>query len=105
MAVGDQERRAELELVAVDRPDARAHAALLDVHRRLARGTLEDRVGVVEQEDRLELRVRRAQQPQPALLRAGVRALVRQHLAVLVRRDGDRGAEPSRVRATPSGPV
>ncbi len=93
MAVGDQERRADLDLVAFDRPDARAHAALGDVHRGLARRTLENRIGVVEDEDRLELRLRRAQQAEAALLRAGMGALVWQHLALLVRRRRHRRGE------------
>ena len=64
------------------------------------------RVAVVEEEDRLELGARGAQQPQPALLRAGVRALVREHRAASrTARRGARRRGPSRRRATPSGPT
>ena len=93
VAVGDQERRVELDLVR----SARArHACGRRPPRRpsrLAVRALEHGVGVVEQEDRLELRARRAQQAQAALLRAGVRPLVRQHLAGRVRRHRHRGGE------------
>ena len=94
MAVGDQERRGELELARLDRPDPRAHAALDDVCSRLARRPLEERLGVVEQEDRLELCPRRAQQAQAPFLRSGMRALVRQDDPVLVRDGRHRRREP-----------
>ena len=55
----------------------------------LARGQL-DGVAVVEQEDRLELRARGAKQAQSSFLRTGVRALVREHDAVLVRLESQR---------------
>src|SRR5437868_4782181 len=49
---------------------------------------------VPEEEQRLELRARRAQEAQPALLRPGMRALVRQDHAALVRLRMQRGDEP-----------
>ena len=85
VSVGDQQRHVDRQLAGGDRPDAGAHAALVDVHRRLAGGPAERRLGVVQQEDRLELGASRPQEPQPALLRPGMRALVGQHLAGLVR--------------------
>ena len=60
---------------------------------------------VPEEEERLELRARRAEQPQPALLRPRVRAFVGEDDAVLVRLEPERGYEPSRRRSTPSGPT
>ena len=48
---------------------------------------------VPEEEERLELRARGPEQPQPALLRARVRALVGQDDAVLVRLDPQRRDE------------
>ena len=48
------------------------------------------RGAVVEEEDRLELRARRAQQPQAPLLRPRVRALVRKDDALVVRLDAQR---------------
>ena len=88
-----------------ERPQRVRTPPSLDVHRGVPVRPLEDGVGVVEQEDRLELRARRAQQPEAAFLRTGVGALVRQDLPALVRRHLDAAANPSRVRATPSGPV
>ena len=58
---------------------------------------------VVEQEDRLELDVRRPQQAQPPLLRAAVRALVRQHGAGLVRLDLERRDDPEAPACDPVG--
>ena len=52
----------------------------------------------MEEEDRLELRVRRAKQPQAPFLRAGVRALVRQDDPRLV------GLEPQRRDDAGTGP-
>ena len=98
VAVGDQQLRVgELrgERVAelgVEAPEPRGHAALLRREVGLAEPVERDRA-VPEQEDRLELRARRLEQPQAALLRAGVRALVRQDHAVLVRLDAERGDE------------
>ena len=59
---------------------------------------------VVEQENRLELRARRAQQPQPALDRAAMRPLVREHGAAsrTARPAATRRCRPA-PRATPSG--
>src|SRR6476646_10681902 len=93
VSVGDQEGGAERDLAALDRPRARPDAALGDVELGLPARSPEDRVGLVQEEDRLELGVRRPHQAEPSLLRAGVRALVRQHLARLVRRHGNRGSE------------
>src|SRR5579871_93631 len=96
--VGDQELRvAELlgQRVAelrVEPPEARAHAALVRLQIRLAEPVEVD-APVPEQEDRLEQRPRRAQQPQPPLLGARVRALVREDDAALVRLGAQRGDE------------
>ena len=68
-------------------------------------GTVERGLSLVQEEDRLELRLRRAQEPQPPLLRAAVRPLVRQDGSVLVRLDPSDTTRPVRVRATPSGPT
>ena len=57
----------------------------VDLEVGLALGPLGRRRAFVEEEERLELGVHLAQQPQSALLRPAVRALVRQHDAVLVR--------------------
>src|SRR4051794_30631453 len=85
VAVGDQERRVDRQLARGDRPHARPHTPLLRFDGRLAAWPAEDGVGVIEQEDRLELRARRTQEAQPPLLRARVRPFVRQHLPLLVR--------------------
>ena len=70
VAVGDQQRHVELELAAsraarrcVRTPPSSTSISGSPV------GHGDGRVGVVEQEDRLELRARRAQQAQPVLLR------------------------------------
>jgi hypothetical protein len=94
VAVGDQQRHVELELRGREAPDLRAHAALLDVHVGLAVRPFRDGVGVIEEEDRLELSPRRAQQAQTAFLGTGVGELVRQHLAVRVGRHLDRRRQP-----------
>ena len=62
----------------------------------LTRGRLE-RIAFVEEEDRLELCPGRAEEPQPPLLRAAVRAFVRQHDAVLVGLGSKRGDEAGAV--------
>ena len=65
------------------------------------------RVGrvVVEAEDRREVRARGAREPQPVLLRARVRALVRADAAGAVVLDAcTRAKTPWRVRSWPSGP-
>ena len=71
---------------------------------RLPIGDGHGRLAVVEEEDRLELRLRGAQEAQPALLRAGMRPLVRQHGSGGVRLDPSEATRPSRRRAIPSGP-
>jgi hypothetical protein len=88
--VRDQERHVDRQLARGVRPHACAHTAFGDVDRRLAGRPREDRVRVVEEEDRLELRARGAQEPQPLLLRPGMGALVRQHVTLLVRRRRNR---------------
>src|SRR6266566_3806968 len=52
-----------------------------------------ERVALVEEEDRLELRAGGAEQPKPALLGATMRSLVREHGARLVRLRSERGDE------------
>ena len=102
VAVRDQELPAGEEL---GDPVAREHArdACPSASRSGSRsGRCERRLAVVEEEDRLELRPRRAEQPQPALLRARVRPLVREHGLGLVRLDPQRGDEPA---ARPRDPV
>ena len=84
VAVGDQELAVGEGLgdpVRRKPPEARA----LDLEVGLAVGPLGGRRPFVEEEERLELGVHLAQQPQPALLRAAVCPLVRQDDAVLVR--------------------
>ena len=98
VAVGDQQLRvAELlrqrgAEVGVEPPEPRGDAALLGDEVGLAEPVERDRP-VPEQEDRLEQRPRRAEQPQPPLLRARVRPLVREDDALLVRLDAQRGDE------------
>src|SRR5205814_8793619 len=81
VTVGDQELRVPQGLL--DRrgvghaPEPRDDTAVLRLERRRA-FHVQQRRALVEQEDRLELGAGRAQQPQPTLLRTGVRALVRQ---------------------------
>ena len=100
VAVGDEELLGDLR-ERVDPPEALA--AERDVG--LAVGQL-DRVAVVQQEDRLELRPRRAQQAQALLLHVRVRPLVREHDAALVRLEPRAPTiTPLRVRETPSGPT
>ena len=60
---------------------------------------------VVEAEDGGEVRARGAREPQPVLLRARVRALVRADAAGAVVLDRTRAKTPWRVRGRPSGPV
>ena len=101
VAVGDQELPVGERLGdALARQPARASCPR--PRGRLAIGHGDGRVAVVEEEDRLELGARRAQQPQPALLRARVRALVREHGAGLVRLDAQRRDE---AVAAPRDPV
>ena len=99
MAVGDQELRIREPLngVVLDTPEPVAADGEVGLALRKLDG-----IAVMEQEDRLELRPRRAEQPQAALLRAGVRALVRQHDAVLVRLEPQGDDEPV---ARPLDPV
>ena len=59
--VGDQERRVDLDLAVVEGPGPGPHTSFLDVDRRLACRPLEHRLGVVQQENRLELGLRRTQ--------------------------------------------
>ena len=82
MTVGDQQLQVGDVRPAADAPEA--VAADLEVGRavRDVRGR-----AVVKEEDRLELRACRAQETQAALLRARVRALVRQDDATVVRLD------------------
>ena len=61
-------------------------------------GALE-RLAFVEEKDRLELRPRGAKQPEPALFRPAMRALVRENDPVLVGLRPERGDEP-RPRAS-----
>ena len=61
-------------------------------------GTSNGACALVEEEDRLELRLRRVQEAQPSLLRSAMRPLVRQHGSVLVRLDAERG-DDARARA------
>ena len=98
--VGDQQlalREEAGQPVAVDPPETRA----LGLEVGLADGLDERRLAVVEEEDRLELGARRAQQPQPALLRPRVRALVRQDGTGLVRLHAERGDDPTAGRGRP----
>src|SRR5437762_1854601 len=99
MTVGDQELRIREPLngVVLDTPEPVAADGEVGLALRKLDG-----IAVMEQEDRLELRPRRAEQPQAALLRAGVRALVRQHDAVLVRLEPQGDDEPV---ARPLDPV
>src|SRR5581483_12091075 len=70
-----------------------ADAAFLDVEVGPAVGPRCEWVCVVEQEDRLELRVRRTQDLQAPLFRAAVRSLMWQHLACGVRSRLDRAGD------------
>ena len=84
VAVGDQELLRELGQ-RVDPPEA------LAVEREIGLAVRQlDRVAVVQQEDRLELRPRRAQQAQALLLDVRVRPLVREHDPSLVRLEPER---------------
>src|SRR5262249_9382650 len=74
-------------------PEPRRHAALTRLEIGLAETVDRDRA-VPEQEDRLEVRARCAEQAQTAFLRAGVRALVRGDDAVLVWLETERGDDP-----------
>src|SRR6266508_4259432 len=98
MAVGDQQLRAREARGIVDAPEL--VAAALQVGRTVGRRR---RIAFVEQEDRLQLGARRAQEPQPSLLRGGVRALVRQDDSAVVRlrpqrRDQSGTSSPDVVR-------
>ena len=93
VAVGDQQWRRQVKLAAFDPPGAGAHATLVDIEQRLAVRPGEQRIGVVEKEDRLELRPRRTKEAETAFLRAGVGSLVRQHIALVVRGRRDRRGE------------
>ena len=104
VAVGDQERRVELELAGVEPPEARAHAALVDLHLRRALRHGDGRVGVVEQEDRLELRAGRAEEGQPVLACLRMRQLVPEHVALGVRRRLDRAGDALARAHLPVGP-
>src|SRR5439155_26601921 len=94
VAVGDQQLRvAQLlgERVAelrIESPEPVAAAAQVG----LGEAVDLDRPGP-EEEERPELRPRRAAQPEAALLRTGVRALVRQDDAVVVGLRAERGDE------------
>ena len=95
VAVGDEELRVRETRAGIffDTPEPVAAGGKV----RLPQRGL-DRIAVVEQEDRLELRPCRPQQPQSPLLRPGVRALVRQDDPVLVR------FEPQRDHESVPGP-
>ena len=98
MPVGDQELRVGelLDSASENSGSSRQSASDAAFVRRqvgLAETVDLDRA-VPEEEERLELRARRAEQPQPALLRPRVRALVRQDDAVLVRLEPERSDEP-----------
>jgi hypothetical protein len=99
MAVRDQElsvgelldeRVGEL---LVQPPEPRHHSSFVGLQLGLAEAVDLDRA-VPEEEERLELRAGRTQQPQPPLLRPGMRALVRQDDPVLVRLEQKRRDEP-----------
>ena len=93
VAVGDQELAVGEELahaVGVVKPP-QAGAGDLEVGWPLRLGVR--RSAVVEEEDRLELRLGRAQKLEPTFFRTGVRPLVRQHLACGVRRRLDRARD------------
>ena len=79
-------------MIALEPPEPRA--ADLEIGRPRGRA-VDRRRAVVEQEDRLELRPRRAQQREPALDRPAVRPLVRQHRAGRVRLGAQRGDDPA----------
>src|SRR5690349_14542684 len=99
MPVGDQqlgvgqflhERARELR---IQPPEARDDTTLVRLEIRLTEAVdLHD--AVPEEEQRLELCARGSKQPQPALLRPGMRALVRQDDAVLVWLDPQGRNEP-----------
>ena len=74
----------------------------LDLDLRIAAGDLERRVAFVEEEDRLELGARLAQQAESPLLRPAVRSLVGQDGARLVRLDPQR---PDQARPRAGDPV
>src|SRR3984893_18796547 len=89
VAVREQELRALEARGALDTPQPVASA--LEV--RLASRRLQ-RIAFVEEEDRLELGAGGTEQPEPALLRAPMRTLVREDDAALVRLGPERGDEP-----------
>ena len=77
--------------------------------RRLRGGRLQRRPGGlgrvgVQREDRGDVRARRARQPQPVLLRPGVRALVRAHPPGAVLLDPHPAEEPAPGQRAPVGP-
>ena len=84
MAVRDQELAGDLRR-AFQSPEPLAVEREVGLARRQV-----DRVAVVEEEDRLELRARRAQEPQTTLPDLRVRALVRQDDAPVVRLQPER---------------
>ena len=88
VAVRDQELDAREARRVVDPPEPVSAASEVG----LAVGCSE-RLALVEQKDGLELCPCRPQQPQPAFLRAAVRAFVRQNDAPLVRLGAQRGDE------------
>ena len=95
VAVGDQKPAVGerlTERVVGQTPEARA----LDLQLGRAVGPLERRSALVEQEDRLELGAHLAQEPEPPLLRAAMRALVRQD---------DARSRRARPAASRRGPV
>src|SRR5438477_12966924 len=67
VAVRDQQRAWQFELLGRQPPDAGVHLTVVDVEVRFALGPGDGRVAVVEQEDRLELRLGCAQEVQAAL--------------------------------------
>ena len=103
VAVGDQQLPVgeELGTACVDAPET----CSLGLEVGLAVGRERAALAVVEEEDRLDLRPRRAQQSQAALLRPGVRALVREDARVSYGSTCSDATMPSRRRATPSGPT
>ena len=94
VAVGDQELPRPEErlhpLVALDAPEP----GPVDVDIGLRGRSRERRRALVEEEDGLELRARRAQEAKAAGERLGVRPLVRQNDARGVRLDAERGHDP-----------
>src|SRR5712691_44738 len=89
MAVRDQELGVLEAGSVIDTPEL--VSAALEIGR--ARGRLE-RITLVEQKDRLELRAGGAEQPEPALLRTAMRALMWEDDSVLVGLGPERSDQP-----------